>query len=328
MLPTLVRSKNRSEEAKSLWGLLIGSAQNNAEKKFADLPSGIVETFYSHLLCSRTRGTINPFLLEYKPFQISWFEIRNVDKGDKVEPSTWKTGVLYDSHGQRIQETAFTVGYYPRNPDWWNSVNFLTYENFSMEDLVKKGYCFWTILLLTPSSLGFIVEDPHYRPSFLLDMIECGLRRCADSWERIGTYFSSILDDQPIVDPSEHDKLLFDDDTFSRSRRYFWAVDSLEVFRTQILDTIQEWDNFWDAREMGIRMFENAHKLRCEYMTSEGDEQSPVDGSVEKSLQKVLVQEKRLEEQDAQFEAFFKKTLALREGVRHTNLSGISKTWY
>ena len=29
------------------------------------------------------------------------------------------------------------------------------------------------------------------------------------------------------MDPSEHDNLLFDDGAFSRSRRYFWAIDCL-----------------------------------------------------------------------------------------------------
>ena len=29
------------------------------------------------------------------------------------------------------------------------------------------------------------------------------------------------------MDPSGHDNLLFDDGAFSRSRRYFWAIDCL-----------------------------------------------------------------------------------------------------
>jgi hypothetical protein len=80
-------------------------------------------------------------------------------------------------------------------------------------------------------------------------MIERALERAADFWPAIGTHFSFILDDETaILHPEDHDKLLFDDKTFSRSRRYFWAVDSLETFRTRIMDTIQEWDYFWEAR--------------------------------------------------------------------------------
>ena len=29
------------------------------------------------------------------------------------------------------------------------------------------------------------------------------------------------------MEPNEHDNLLFDDGAFSRSRRYFWAIDCL-----------------------------------------------------------------------------------------------------
>jgi hypothetical protein len=91
-----------------------------------------------------------------------------------------------------------------------------------MEKLVKNGYCFWSILLLTPSPMASIMEDQYCSPSFLPDMIERALRRAAESLEAIGTHFSSILDDQTaILHPIEHDKLLFDDETFSRSRRRY-----------------------------------------------------------------------------------------------------------
>jgi hypothetical protein len=192
-----------------------------------------------------------------------------------------------------------------------------------MEKLVKNGYCFWTILLLTPSSMASIMGGQYYSPSFLLNMIESALRRAADPWAAIGTHFSSILDDQTaILHPIDHDKLLFDDETFSRSRRYFWAVDSLETFRTRIMDTIQEWDYFWEARGEGIRKLEVAQRLRLEYMIKNGNASyyQKRDGSVEKSLKRVHGQITRLKDQNAQFETFYKKTLALREGVRHLNV--------
>jgi hypothetical protein len=320
-----IKGNNRSEEAKKLWGLLIGSAQNNHGTS-PDFPSGIVETFDLHLFCSRTRGTTNPFLTGYKSFHITWYEIRDIDREDKVGPSTWNIGKLYGSDGRKqIQETAFTVGYYPQS-SWWNMKNFPDYDwGNTMVDLVKNGYCFWTILLLTPPHLDCITQNLHYRPSFLLDMIECGLGRCADSWAAIGTHFSVILDDQTaILNPVIHDELLFDDDTFSRSRQYFWAVDSLVAFRTQIADTIQEWDNFWAARGENILKFEVAHRSRCEYMVKKGDDRYPPPYSVKESLRKVHVQITRLKDQDAQFEAFFKKTLALREGVRNPNARGVT----
>jgi hypothetical protein len=79
-----------------------------------------------------------------------------------------------------------------------------------------------------------------------------------------------------------------------------------------------------------IRKFENAQTLRLEYMIKNGDTSyyRKKDCSVEKSLEKVHGQITRLQDQNAQFETFYKKTLALREGVRHLNVPEVhwSKT--
>lgn len=41
-------------------------------------------------------------------------------------------------------------------------------------------------------------------------------------------FFDYALDGgDSLMEPSEHDNLLFDDGAFSRSRRYFWAIDCL-----------------------------------------------------------------------------------------------------
>lgn len=57
-----------------------------------------------------------------------------------------------------------------------------------------------------------------------------------------------------IFAPDQHDRLLFDDDAFSRSRLYFWAIDSLELFIPSIAANIQEWENFWTARKIYFQL--------------------------------------------------------------------------
>lgn len=50
------------------------------------------------------------------------------------------------------------------------------------------------------------------------------------------------------MQPSEHDNLLFDDGSFSRSRRYFWVIDCLSEFELSITDNIVQWEMYRDAR--------------------------------------------------------------------------------
>ena len=48
--------------------------------------------------------------------------------------------------------------------------------------------------------------------------------------------------------PTDHDNLFFDDETFSRSRRYFWAIDCLSEFDVSISDNINQWNQYKAAR--------------------------------------------------------------------------------
>jgi hypothetical protein len=133
-----------------------------------------------------------------------------------------------------------------------------------------------------------------------------------------------ILDDQDtILDPRGHDELLFDDDTFSRSRLYFWAMDRLDKFLLQIQNTITEWEHLWAAREAMIRAFDEAHWQRCRDLNPERflyhwgvTEAKYTPSNV--YLDEVREQINRLRDYQVQFDAFRAKTDALRGGVRDT----------
>ena len=53
--------------------------------------------------------------------------------------------------------------------------------------------------------------------------------------------------------PAEHDNLLFDDGAFSRSRRYFWAIDCLSEFELSITDNIVQWELYKTARASSMK---------------------------------------------------------------------------
>ena len=128
---------------------------------------------------------------------------------------------------------------------------------------------FWTLLVLAPDrffndkNTSFPMGDPSHgrtqglgyslgkltQPGAELNLIGQGLERIADRWADFLSYFDYILDGgDSLMKPAEHDNLLFDDGAFSRSRRYFWAIDCLSEFEVSITDNIIQWELYKAAR--------------------------------------------------------------------------------
>ena len=193
--------------------------------------------------------------------------------------------------------------------------------NGDVSSVKRDGTDFWTILLLTPLAIPETQSLRGNPATYVLLLIKQGLQAAADAWDGIRAHFNAILDDQDtMLDPRAHDELLFDDDTFSRSRLYFWAMDSLEKFLTQIKDTISEWEDFWAARETMIRTFEQVYWERCSGPSPEGllfrwGGTEARDTPSNLYLGEVRDQINRLRDYQVQFEAFRAKTDALRGGV-------------
>ena len=81
-----------------------------------------------------------------------------------------------------------------------------------------------------------------------LNLIGHGLEQISQRWADFQSYFDYILDGgDSLMKPNEHDNLLFDDGAFSRSRRYFWAIDCLSEFEINISDNLTQWENYKDA---------------------------------------------------------------------------------
>jgi len=82
-----------------------------------------------------------------------------------------------------------------------------------------------------------------------LHTIGRGLEKITARWAEFLSYFDYILDGgDSLMKPAEHDNLLFDDGAFSRSRRYFWAIDCLSEFELSITDNITQWELYKAAR--------------------------------------------------------------------------------
>ena len=82
-----------------------------------------------------------------------------------------------------------------------------------------------------------------------MNLIAQGLEKISERWADFQSFFDYTLDGgDSLMQPSEHDNLLFDDGAFSRSRRYFWAIDCLSEFDVSISDNITQWELYKAAR--------------------------------------------------------------------------------
>ena len=62
-----------------------------------------------------------------------------------------------------------------------------------------------------------------------------------DCYKRIVKYFDeSLVDKCAFLDASRHDRLLIDDESFTRSKKYFWALSTLKELKSSVDANIQE----------------------------------------------------------------------------------------
>ena len=150
----------------------------------------------------------------------------------------------------------------------------------------------WTLLLLAPdhffneNNLSFPLrsETPQKVETLThsfgrlhslgaeMNLIAQGLGKISERWADFQSFFDFSLDGgDSLMQPSEHDNLLFDDGAFSRSRRYFWAIDCLSEFDLSISDNIAQWELYKTARiqpllainalpDLDYRQYKNAEK--------------------------------------------------------------------
>ena len=177
----------------------------------------------------------------------------------------WKHGPLYEHpFGWQFRKCAFTI-YAPASFDIETGVTNNQPE--PPTNLSKH----WTLLVLAPSgffnehSVLFPSETAEVGPGMLhvsgdplgkltqlgaeLKFIGQSLEKISERWAEFQAYFDYILDSgNSLMHPTEHDNLLFDDGAFSRSRKYFWAIDCLSEFESSISDNLQQWESYKHAR--------------------------------------------------------------------------------
>ncbi|KAI4181157.1 MAG: hypothetical protein LQ348_005067 [Seirophora lacunosa] len=224
--------------------------------KRAGASTGLWNHIFPHLQLKRRSTTSNPYANSRQGFHTTFYDIRETKHLDVKE--LWKQGPLYDHPlGWHFRRCAYTL-YCPLPVDEGEDPN----HRFEM----TRPH--WTMLVLSPA--GFFDEHngsfpimslPKGRAQALghclgrltragaeLNLIAQGLARISERWADFQSFFDYILDDgDSLMQPADHDNLLFDDGSFSRSRRYFWAINCLSEFETAITDNITQWELYKSA---------------------------------------------------------------------------------
>jgi len=178
---------------------------------------------------------------------------------------------------------------------------------------------YWTVLLLSPS--GFFVtplntnnseETVDWRgisqqpsvPHVELAFIVLALREVVDRWTELHNYVAMLLnDDADFMNPEEYVKFLFDDASYSRSKRYFWVIQCLKEFDVSLADNILQVELFQEARVSHLT-FHQSDKEKVKELEELG-----------KKVEKLRVTLCNLQ---VQFQNQLAEAEALRQGVSYT----------
>ncbi|MCJ1477486.1 hypothetical protein MMC13_006158 [Lambiella insularis] len=217
---------------------------------------GLWSHINTHLQNRGRSVTANPYDDEKLGFTTTFYEIIK----ERTEyHELWRHGPLYDDPlGRLFRKSSYTL-----------YVLSSAHRGQDKRDGIYYTIGHWTMLVLSPShffdqsntSFPMSAISPLDKPisgQFVgrltklgaeMNMIGQGLQRISDRWTDFQSFFEYILDSgDALMQPTKHDNLLFDDGSFSRSRRYFWAIDCLSEFEKNITDNLTQWELWRTAR--------------------------------------------------------------------------------
>jgi hypothetical protein len=122
------------------------------------------------------------------------------------------------------------------------------------EDGNKVDTDAWTMLCMTDD--GFWDRESYATlksPSLKcqsIHFIALALRSAADSWRRLlGELERTVSDGNAYLSPIELQNSFFvEDDSYSNSRKYFWAIRVITEFIKALNDSIDQWRFYREAR--------------------------------------------------------------------------------
>ncbi|RFU35306.1 hypothetical protein B7463_g1067, partial [Scytalidium lignicola] len=175
-------------------------------------------------------------------FHIKFYVI-DTSTQSSLEGDIWRSGAL---HGENENGPSATYG----------DKNHKIRESASTIVLIcEQDTMFWTSVYLCPDTFDLYEKIPSIiydlnGPAVLADMVEFSMCMVIDRWEKITDYSGGLIGHrETLADPEAHDSLLFDDDSFSRSRKYFWAINYLAELDISIEGICQEFATIQPKQE-------------------------------------------------------------------------------
>lgn len=196
-------------------------------------------------------------------FHLSWYRVKALPKGSpwsRLGPGELKVGQLYGSTNEQLFQESFTIHALSDNNRYGSIRN----------ELRDKGPTefqrYWTILLLTPpgfyrrglKNIPFLIpdgQDETFSPMQMniVQLIRDALQNAGRDWRGLQEYVEEFLGSgSEIFDPDLHDSLLFDDELFTGSRKYFWLIDTLQTFDKILQQNIKAWTSYRDRFMMPL----------------------------------------------------------------------------
>ena len=138
------------------------------------------------------------------------------------------------------------------------------------------------------------------RLAFLI-IVVVALRIASESWRAMAKYVDELLNEtDTILSPGDHDLLLFEDSTFRRSRKYFWAIDALSIFTDRITELIQTWNSYKESELSS----DSSHDAKEEVLT------------ITELLEEVDLEIAKVVSVNERFNTHLERVKLLRDGVR------------
>jgi hypothetical protein len=156
-----------------------------------------------------------------------------------------------------------------------------------------------------------------------LFLIADGMSEVAGKWDSLDGYVAKSLAED-FMNPQKYNMLLFDDENFTRSRKYFWLIGCLGEFIICIADNVKQWDLYKEARIQPLLDMPNLDVLldaaclqREPFISDEEDAKFRAQGlRIFKELVNNAQQQRdRLKDLQTQFENKLERVKTLRDGV-------------
>ncbi|KAM0152118.1 hypothetical protein ACHAPC_007916 [Botrytis cinerea] len=116
----------------------------------------------------------------------------------------------------------------------------------------------WSMLLLAPRFMesymsihsdGEHAVDREFIAAFS-GIIDRSTRDIIRHWDILANYFEKLLSESDtILEPDLHDLLLVDEWKYSKSKRYFWALNILKEIEIDIAAVVSQLEGFMDFSE-------------------------------------------------------------------------------